>query len=459
MALPAVLAALSFIACGRYGSEPPDPTGLWRAVLASPGGDLPFGLEIAKDSSGALSAFALNGPERVPFTTVRMTDRSLLLRVDQYDSEIIAALADNGTEMRGSWTRQAGKDRPSMKFTAIRAGGAAGAPRDGASPGGGRLPAVMTGSETSRFEGRPVPAGSSAIADVSGAWNVVFHDDDGDSPARAELSLSGATLLGTFLTPTGDYRYLEGDYGNGVLRLSCFDGSHAFLFVARATADGSLDGDFWSRSTYHATWKAVRAEPADRTAPASGAPSPAPVAETPSAASDAMPDPFAMTTLRNPTGTLGFTFPDLDGRPVSLSDPRFKGKVVLVDIFGSWCPNCNDQAFLLEEIYKTYHDRGLEIVGLAYEMTGDPARDAVFVRKYAERHHAAWPLLLAGTSDKADASATLPDLSGVLAFPTLLFVGRDGSVKAIHTGFAGPGTGSHYVDLKAKYVSTIEGLL
>jgi len=285
------------------------------------------------------------------------------------------------------------------------------------------------------------------VRDVTGAWDVVFRDETGASPARAELRQEGPRLLGTFLTPTGDYRYLEGDYGDGVLRLSCFDGGHAFLFIARAVDDGTLAGDFWSRGSYHASWTASRA----RDAATRGSKS--------AAGLSSMPDPFGMTSLKNPSGRLRFSFPDLDGRPLSLADPRFTGKVVLVDIFGSWCPNCNDQAPLLEELYAKYHLRGLEIVGLAYEMTGVPSRDALFVRKYAERHQVAYPLLLAGTSDKTEASATLPDLSGVLAFPTLIFVGRDGNVKAVHTGFAGPGTGDHFTELRARYVSLIESLL
>jgi thiol-disulfide isomerase/thioredoxin len=401
--------------------------GTWQATLASPGGELPFGLIIEAGPGGALIASALNGPEKVPFSSVKIDGRSIALRFDQYDSEIDAAITADGSAMRGTWTKQAGKDRPVMTFAATRAPAASQAWRD---DGNAALP---------RFGPRPKPAGSSPVRDVTGSWDVVFKDPDGESPARAELRQEGSRLLGTFLTPTGDYRYLEGDYGDGVLRLSCFDGGHAFLFIARAGNDGTIAGDFWSRGSYHATWKASRARDA-------GGPG-------------SMPDPFGMTSLKNPSGRLSFSFPDLDGRAVSLSDPRFKGKVVLVDIFGSWCPNCNDQAPVLEDLYARYHPRGLEIVGLAYEMTGEPARDAIFVRKYAERHNVAYPLLLAGTSDKTEASATLPDLSGVLAFPTLIFVGRDGTVKAIHTGFAGPGTGDHFTELRARYVSLIESLL
>jgi thiol-disulfide isomerase/thioredoxin len=397
-------------------------SGHWRAVLTSPGGELPFRLTFehpapgqGQKGPGALTAFVGNGAETVPFSTVKVDGDTVTLRFDAYDSEIVAKVDPSGRALRGAWTKQAGKERPSMPFAATR----------------------IEAGNPPRFAPRSGPPGDASVADVTGAWDVVFKDEEGESAARGEFHQMGQVLLGTFLTPTGDYRYLEGDYGGGVLRLSCFDGGHAFLFVARAQKDGSLSGDYWSRTASHATWRATRAQ-GDKSA---------------------MPDPFGMTTLKNPSGRLRFSFPALDGRLVSLADARFRGKVVLVDLFGSWCPNCNDQAPVLVDLYRTYHDRGLEIVGLAYEMTGERERDAVYVRKYAERHHIVYPLLLAGTSDKSEASETLPDLSGVLAFPTLVFVARDGSVKAIHTGFEGPGTGAHFAGLKAKYAALIEKLL
>lgn len=393
----------------------PVPSGTYRAVLTSPGGDLPFRLTFGQGGPGVITATVGNGPETVTFSSVTLQGDTLKLRFDGYDSDIVAHVDPSGRALKGSWSKQAGKERPSMPFTAV----------------------PVESARAPRFAPRSGPPGDTAVTDVSGAWDVVFKEDGVDSAARAEFEQKGMTLLGTFLTPTGDYRYLEGDYGDGVLRLSCFDGGHAFLFVARAQKDGSLAGDFWSRTASHATWRATRAKGKD----------------------SAMPDAFGTTTVKNPSGRLRFHFPDLDGHAVSLADDRFRGKVVLVDLFGSWCPNCNDQAPVLEDLYRTYHDKGLEIVGLAYEMTGVPGRDAVYVRKYAERHHIGYPLLLAGTSDKSEASETLPDLSGVLAFPTLVFVARDGAVKAIHTGFEGPGTGAHFTELKKKYTALVEELL
>ena len=90
---------------------------------------------------------------------------------------------------------------------------------------------------------------------------------------------------------------------------------------------------------------------------------------------------------------------------------------MLVDIFGTWCPNCNDQAPLLAKWHQTYAEQGLEIVGLAYEMTGDVGRDREYVGKYRDKYGIEYPLLLAGTSDKADASKTVPDISAVKSFP------------------------------------------
>jgi thiol-disulfide isomerase/thioredoxin len=245
-------------------------------------------------------------------------------------------------------------------------------------------------------------------------------------------------VQGTFLTPTGDHRYLEGDFQGGALRLSTFDGAHAFLYSARLQADGTLSGDFWSGSGAATPWTARPARPSGE---------------------DGLPDAFSQAGLTNPEGRLRFTFPDLEGRPVSLTDERFRGKVVIVSIFGSWCPNCNDEAPLLADWSRRHRDRGFEIIGLAYEETGDPELDRKSVRTYARHHGLDYPLLLAGLSNRQAAAKTLPDFMGLFAFPTTIFVGRDGRVRKIHSGFAGPGTGAHHQKLVAELSALLETLL
>lgn len=389
--------------------------GDWRAVLASPGGELPFTLQVRQGETG-LSAVAITGEEEIPFSSVEHSGDKVAFHFAWYDSEITAEVLEDGT-LSGRWRKTVPNGDSTLPFTATR-------------------------EESARF--RPVavaglsPGDEAGSSDISGVWQVVFRDEDGQEPARGEFRQQGQKVEGTFLTPTGDYRFLEGSFEAGLLRLSTFDGAHAFLFHARAQADGTLEGDFWSRDSYHATWTARRPE-GDEEPP--------------------LPDAWSLARLTNDEGRFSFDFPDLDGNRLTLSDPRFADKVVLVNIFGSWCPNCNDEAPLLAQWHRQYGNQGLEVVGLAYEFSGDAKRDGAVVKRFAERYGIEYPLLLAGVSDKAKAAETLPDLSAVIAFPTSIFIDRNGKVRRIHSGFSGPGTGEHYHRLVAELEGLLEDLL
>jgi thiol-disulfide isomerase/thioredoxin len=409
----AALLAITLVACRR--AEPASPVaieGTWRAVLTSPGGELPFSLRITRRGD-ALNAVIVNGAERAPVSAVSIAGAEVTLRFDWYDSAINATVSSDGSTMTGAWSKIGSKGASQMPFRATR-------------------------GDQPRFRAAAAASGAS-INDVSGIWKAEFVDSDGKSPARGEFHQDPGTshVVGTFLTPTGDDRYLEGSFENGVLRLSTFDGAHAFLFQARASSGGTLAGDYWSRDSYHATWTASRSDEAGAT----------------------LPDGWKDVALTNADGRFQFRFPDLAGHEVSLSDERFHGKVVLVNIFGSWCPNCNDEAPLLEAWNRKYRDQGLEVVGLAYELTGNAARDREMVGRFAKRHGIDYTLLLAGVSDKAKASASLPDITRVLAFPTSIFIGRDGKVRKIYSGFAGPGTGAHYDQLRSEIDSLIGTML
>ncbi len=403
--LPLTLTLMALGGCTKSTSpERPAPTleGLWHAELKSPGGPLPFGLQIRKEQG-----WALNGKERAPLSGVERRGEKVVLSFAGYDAQIDAQLTSQGTHLEGTWTKRGSNRQIRLPFSARR----------GAAP---------------RFESQP------ASGDASGIWKVEFKDDSGTQAARARFTQSeDGIVTGTFLTPTGDYRFLEGVLDGSTLRLSCFDGAHAFLFVAKLN-DSRLTGDFWSSDRYHATWTG------ERVARAEQAP---------------LPDPYGLATLTNKDRKLNFAFEDLDAKMVRASDPRFEGKVLLVDIFGTWCPNCNDQAPYLVKWHQQYRDQGLEVVGLAYEISGDQTRDREMLRRYRQRHGITFPLLLGGVSDKKKAGETLPDLSAVVAYPTTVFVGRDGTVRAVHTGFAGPGTGAEHTELIRSMQARIEGLL
>ena len=133
--------------------------------------------------------------------------------------------------------------------------------------------------------------------------------------------------------------------------------------------------------------------------------------------------------------------------------------MVLLDIFGTWCPTCHDAAPGLVRLYREYHDRGLEVVGVAFEVTGDSTQDAPLVRHYRDKFGIPFPLLLGGVSEAEAVSAALPQLDGFTAFPTTIFLGRDGKVRRIHAGFYGPATGAQYEALVAEFRGEVEGLL
>jgi thiol-disulfide isomerase/thioredoxin len=169
--------------------------------------------------------------------------------------------------------------------------------------------------------------------------------------------------------------------------------------------------------------------------------------------------PPTEVTTADTTTPFRFSFPALDGRPVNQDDARFRGKVVLLDIFGTWCPTCHDAAPTLVRLWRKYHHRGLEIVGVAFEVTGDTAADGALVRRYRDKFDIPFPLLLGGVSDPQEVAAALPQLNGFGAFPTTVFLGRDGRVKRVHAGFYGPATGPQHDALVKETEKEVERLL
>ena len=217
--------------------------------------------------------------------------------------------------------------------------------------------------------------------------------------------------------------------------LSTFDGEHAYLFKARLQDDGSLQGNFWSGISYHTTWTAQRDENAQ------------------------LPDANDLTYLKEGYDQLSFTFPDLEGESVSLSDSQYQDKVILVQLFGTWCPNCMDETKFLTEWYDQNKERGVEIIGLAYERKDDFDYASSRVKKMVDKLDVGYDFLIAGVSDKEKAAETLPMLNRVMSFPTLIYIDQKGKVQNIHTGFSGPGTGEYYDDFVKEFNERMDALL
>ena len=395
--LPVAAWFLLLAACASPSA--PLPPGPWQGQLhLRPGVALPFDFVV---DSGRL--VLLNGAERLAGDSLRYAGDSVFARLGVFDSEIRARRGPDGG-LQGHWY-------------------------DYNRPRGYRIP----------FDARP---GALAPAPPSGAalparWATTFSPaGPGTYPAVGLFSPTETGLSGTFLTETGDYRYLQGRYTADSLWLTTFDGSHAFYFAARRIGPDSLRGVFYSGIHWEEPWVAT----ADPTA--------------------ALRDPDSLTFLKPGYTGLAFTFPDEQGQPVSLSDPRFAGKVVIVQLMGTWCPNCMDETRLLARWHRRYQAQGLEIIGLAFENGGDPALAWSRIDRVRQQLQVGYPILLAATEvAKETAAQRLPMLNHVMSYPTTIYLDRQGQIQRIHTGFSGPGTGAAYDRFVQQYEALIEGWL
>jgi len=340
----------------------------------------------------------------------------------QYDAIIEARVLDQGRHLEGTWRRRLGEELwAQLPFEADWGGGSRFRPRgDAASPARARDPDHGEGLD--------------GVSPISGTWQVQFEGSE--EPAVGLFrSHPGGRLEGTFMTSTGDYRFLAGDFVAGRLRLSRFDGANAFLVHATLQADGQLEGRFWEGGYRRERWLATRD---DQAVP---------------------PDTFQAFKWQGAMDLRRLLFSDLDGKVRSLAEDEFKGKVLILEIFGTWCPNCHDASRLLQDLYQRYHGEGLQVIGIAFEMTGDLQRNASLVRLYRDRNHLQYPLLLAGRDRKRSPQEIFPQLEGRFGYPTVLFLTGTGRIRAVHTGFTGPATGEAYIRLKADFEALVLEML
>lgn len=285
---------------------------------------------------------------------------------------------------------------------------------------------------------RFVPYSDIATYAISGKWEAYFGEEK-DEMAIGIFHQKGNLVTGTFATETGDYRFLEGAIIGDSLKLSCFDGSHAFLFTAQistdAKGDTTLDGKFYSGNHYSTVWSAKRNAAAQ------------------------LRNPESLTFLKEGYSKFEFQFPDLDSNLVSSDDKVFENKVHVVTLMGSWCPNCMDESRLLTEFYNKFHDKGLEVTALAFERSTDFWVATDMVLKHKKALNVPYRFLIAGKANKQTAAEALPMLNHVMSFPTTIFIDRKGVVRKIFTGFYGPGTEGYYSRYKEELELFLEKLL
>ena len=398
-----LLIAVGIAACNPRVDAP--PLGMYRAVLRLPGGDTPFGLEVAQEQQKYV-LYLINGAERTRVSNVLVANGELRAAFPGYENSLRATIHRKGLE--GS-------------VTLIKAGGKEQV-----------IPFTATLGETHRFHAKP----ATDNADVAGTWEATFTNEKGEtSQAILLLEQQHDRVTGSVMTPTGDHRFMDGQMHGDELQLSTFAGGLAYLYKLQVDGKGALQGEYWQGLASHEKVTARRNEAA--TLDGAG----------------------KQTTLRDSNQRFAFTFRDVDGTPVSLSDGRFRGKVVLVTLGGTWCPNCHDEARFLVPFYREHREQGFEIVALMFERHGDFAKAARAVLGYRTDLGIEFPTLIAGLSETDEASKALPMLSGIYGYPTSILVDRNGVVRSIHTGFAGPATGRHHDAYVKEFREEVERLL
>jgi thiol-disulfide isomerase/thioredoxin len=377
--------------------------GRWDASLTANGAVIPFRLDIS-GSGPTLKGTLYNGDDPEYTTKASFTNGKLVLNMEHYLTKITATLKDG--ELDGKVQMRNDNAPEGSPFHAKRY--------------------------------VPAAPGDEAAPNIAGVWTVPFDSAKGEKAWRFIVKQTGADVSAAILRVDGDTGALTGTWHDGKLVLSHFDGSRPYRLEVTPAADGSLALIQKGGGPRQGNLTAYRKEVAE----AKGLPQPS--------------NYTTHTTMRNPSEAFTFSGPDVNGKALSNEDPKFKGKVVLAIVTGTWCPNCHDEAQYLVQLYKNYRDRGLEIVALDFEepeQQDDLARVHAFIKQYGVEY----TYLIEGAP--AEMWEKVPQLVNLNTWPATVFIGRSGRVDHVHAGFAAPASQQFNEQLKAEFTSTIERLL
>jgi thiol-disulfide isomerase/thioredoxin len=377
-------------------AQAPSPAGLWDAAVVVGGLEIPFRFEIAGTGS-AVTGWFFNGDEKVTSTGGKFENGSLTLNFDHYATSVEATFV-NG-RLVGAYNRATGF----YPFYAKRFAPSAAFPNE--------------------------------VPQIDGLWQIGgVRSNKGESAWRLIVRQSGAEVTAAILRVDGDTGALAGTFRDGKFIVSHFSGARPLVLELTPTKDGSLE-IVRNRQEKMVAVRAAEAKLKDVPEPT---------------------DPSRHSSVKDPTAPFKFSFPDMNGKIVTNADPRFHGKVLIVSISGSWCPNCHDEAPFLAELYRKYQSKGLEIVALSFEEARE-LPELKRLKAFNKRYGVEYPVLLAG--EQADLAEKVPQIHNLNSFPTTIFIGKDGLVRGVHAGFAGAASGVFHSDAKAEITATVERLL
>ncbi len=402
------------------------PPGIWRGILYLDGttvpiatddetmqvneleGELPFNFDVVYDTSNNFEIIIHNAEERIRISDIsygldRATAKdTIVINFSEYDT-YIKALYEDGL-IQGHWYVNYKKDY--------------------------RIPFKAFHGKSNRFN-----ISEKSEINIGGNWKTTFEYDTEDAyPAIAQFKQQKENISGTFATETGDYRYLEGRAYGDKFKLSTFDGAHAFLYEGKAISEDSLIGIFRSGKHYLSNWNAERIKENDYH----------------------LSSPYEMTQVLNDT-PLNFELLNQDGELTNLSQPKYQNKYKLIQIMGTWCPNCKDESKFLKAFFDKKPE-DLEIISICFERYKDTTRALQVVSNYKKKMEIPYEMLYGGYYSKSLVSQVIPQIDKVYSYPTLLFVDKNNQIKKIHTGFYGPAT-KEYKDFTKDFYKDIKNLI
>jgi len=375
------------------------PAGTWVGEAAVNGKQVPFRLEL-RGTGENLQGILLNGRERSASSSGSFSNHHLVLHFDYYANTLDATLID-GT-LKGTF--------------------------------GGHLPIVPV---IAHLNGKS-PVLSAGAPNISGDWSVAIQGPKGEHTWKLRVHQTGASIVTVIKRIDGDTGNLYGQWHDGKFAVSHFTAAGPSYAELLPQPDGTLQLVTFAHGGGLLTLTGRR------------------VQAVITGKQEAADDPLQHTLLKNPREPLAFSFPDLNGRRVSNTDPEFRGKAVIVSIGGSWCPNCQDEAPFLETLYQRFHSQGLEIVEVSFEEKSQ-LKDLARLKAVIHRYGITYQVLLAGTPDQLNGK--FPKVVNLDCWPTTFFIARNGTVKAIHTGYSGPAAGTDNDELRSETVALVQGLL
>ena len=385
-----------------FDSPPTLNSGSWRVEMDLNGKILPFFLELT-EKEGDLSISILNGEEEIKINSVYQNQDSLIFEMPVFESSFFFKIEDS-TKMIGNW------------FNYYKSADY-------------KIPVSAYYGESRRFSKEY----SNDIKEIHRMYEVSFSPNKKEEyKAIGLFKTDGDKAWGTFATETGDYRYLEGNIADDSLFLSTFDGSHAFLFEAKIEGD-SLKGMFYSGTHFKEDWIAFKNN------------------------SFKLSNPDSLTFSN--TKKIELELPNYKDSLININSDFFNSKVKLVQIMGSWCPNCLDESNYYTSLYNKYKEQGLEIIAVAFERTKNKESALYNLKKLKEKTSANYTFLLGGSTREDNPLDVFPMLNHIMSYPTTIYLNKDNEIVKVHTGFYGPSTAKLFENYKKETEDFIEKLL